>query len=375
MKPRVFISSVIEGFEEFRKKAKEAVIEVGGDAFLIEEHPSLPQSSRTACLDGVQCSDIYVVILGTRGGWKAPSGKLVVEEEYEEACKYKLPILAFIQKIEHDELSLKLVKRISDYVDGVFRKTFSSAEDLKDSIKQALNPIVEANLIVKLDIRKIDEKLSNPIELRNETTIRFVLAPERDQEIVDSLSLESDEFKRKLLELGHSSKVDLFSYEASKTSQVGVNELVILQEDKGGREGNEDIRLEVTGNGIIIIDMNVTGRVQRGDLYTSISSMIILEEDLISCLHKCFSFADAFFQVKDEYKRHSSFLWNVSLNKIGYKSLRKKMPEGNSITMGMHRKEEVIAFDQHKMLSRAELKSPSQYIETAVSLFRRKLKS
>ena len=81
MRPRVFVSSVMEGFEEFRLAAKNGIIAAGSEPLLIEDFPALPISPRNACIDGVASCDIHIAIVGNRGGWVAPSGKLVVEEE------------------------------------------------------------------------------------------------------------------------------------------------------------------------------------------------------------------------------------------------------------------------------------------------------
>jgi hypothetical protein len=43
--------------------------------------------------------------------------------------------------------------------------------------------------------------------------------------------------------------------------------------------------------------------------------------------------------------------------------------------MGMHGDEIIIAFDEPRMLTREDLKSPSKEIEATITLFRRRLKS
>src|SRR5687767_3196702 len=98
--PRVFISSVIQGFEDFRQAAADGVAAGGGTPVMAELLPSLSSSPRNACLDGVQSSDVFVIVLGERAGWKTPSGEYAVEEEWQEARRRSLPILAFLQDCE-----------------------------------------------------------------------------------------------------------------------------------------------------------------------------------------------------------------------------------------------------------------------------------
>ncbi|MDD5681315.1 MAG: DUF4062 domain-containing protein, partial [Candidatus Omnitrophica bacterium] len=124
MQPRVFVSSVIDGFTEYREAARRGIINAGGEPVLVEDFPSLALSPRNVCLDGVVSCDVFVVIVGPRGGSVSPSGRLVVEEEYEEARRRKIHILAFIQNTKQDERAESLAGKLSDYVDGGFRQTF-----------------------------------------------------------------------------------------------------------------------------------------------------------------------------------------------------------------------------------------------------------
>ena len=84
---RIFVSSVMTGFETYRIAAKSAIVAANADPILAEDYPSLSSSPRNACLDGVRSCDALILIISDRGGSVAPSGKLVVEEELEEAEK------------------------------------------------------------------------------------------------------------------------------------------------------------------------------------------------------------------------------------------------------------------------------------------------
>jgi len=143
MRPHVFVSSVMDGFEKYRLAARQGIIAAGGIQVLVEDFPSLPLSPRTARLDGVASCDIYIGIVGHRGGWTAPSGNLVVEEEYEEARRRKLRTLAFVQDVERDEGAARLVRLFSDYITGMFRQQLSSAGALRIAVEKALAPLME----------------------------------------------------------------------------------------------------------------------------------------------------------------------------------------------------------------------------------------
>ncbi len=163
MKPRVFVSSVIDGFEEYRAAARRGVAKAGGDPVLIEDYPGLPVSPRNACLDAVESSDIFLILIGNRGGWTAPSGTLVVEEELAEARRLKLPVLGFIQQIDRDQDAENLVLRLSDYIDGIYRLTFNSQEALIIAIEKTLTSIIKNINAPEVDKKVFEEKIRSPI--------------------------------------------------------------------------------------------------------------------------------------------------------------------------------------------------------------------
>jgi hypothetical protein len=76
IRSRVFVSSVVEGFQAHREAARTAIHAAGGDAILVnEDSPSIQTSSRNACLDAVASSDIFVLVVGERAaGEPRPDG-------------------------------------------------------------------------------------------------------------------------------------------------------------------------------------------------------------------------------------------------------------------------------------------------------------
>lgn len=226
-KPRVFVSSVMEGFEDFRKAARQGIIAAGGEPVMAEDFVALPETPRNACLDGVDSSDIFILIIGKRGGWVTPSGKLAVEEEFDQARQNHIPILAFIQDIEMDEDATRLSGIVSDYTDGTFRNKFVASPDLKNLIEKALKPQIEHYFAPRAGANMVQELVNNPAKVYDEVVLRFVLAPERVEEVIDPVDLESPELERQVMELGHKQEVGLFSYQRAKSRRVTTSELII----------------------------------------------------------------------------------------------------------------------------------------------------
>jgi len=93
---RVFISSIIAGYEEYRNAASEAIQSLGHEVVRAEEFAASPTSPQVACLSGVRSADVIVVLLGARYGANQPSGLSATHEEFREAKEDK-PVFAFIQ--------------------------------------------------------------------------------------------------------------------------------------------------------------------------------------------------------------------------------------------------------------------------------------
>ena len=377
MRPRVFISSVIEGYSEYRESARNGIIAAGGEPVLVEDSPGLPISPRNACIDGVASCDIYIIIIGERGGVITPSGKLVVEEEYEEARRLSLPVLVFIQDIEYDEKARDLIENLSDYIDGKFRKEFATVSDLTEEVEKTLLPIIDYLENPEVDIAVIEEILKNPYKFQYETGLRFILSPEREEEVIDSVYLDSPELKQQVYDIGHSSKVGLFVYRQSKDEEIGIKELIILQSNTNGRWGGcEDVRFELRVNGIIIIDVNVTENKHKELFNDMLNSLALIEGDIIAGLKRCFAFASAFWESRDPYKRHTRFYYNVALSNIGNRTLMSEAPRnsGRSFPIGKYGDEVVIAFETPRLINREELLNYEAKILDTLTMFRRRLK-
>lgn len=375
MRPRVFVSSVIDGFEGHRKTAREAILSMGGEPVLAEDYPGLVVSPRNACLAAVSSCDILIVIVGSRGGWPAPSGKLVVEEEYEEARRRKLPILAFIQNCERDREAERFAVRLSDYVEGVFRPTYNDLPELRRAVEDAVAPIIRGFVKRGSAIPMLEEQLENPARIHSETCVRFVMAPERADELIDPVSLESASFSKELLRIGHDDRVELFSYESPKKAEVGVAEVVITQSEEGYRRGGNDwVRLELTTRGMIVIDQNVTGRPTEGHRDDFAGAMVVIEREVVAAIGKSFAYANAFFSARDPYKRYDRFAYNTALSGLGHRTMIAEPVRASSYTLGNFGDGPVKAFDTPRPIVRADLENPREEVAAAMSLFRRRLR-
>jgi uncharacterized protein DUF4062 len=320
-KRRVFVSSVIENFGSVREAARGAIIEAGADPVMVnEDFPSLSTSSRNACLDAVDSSDIYLGIIGARGGWSAPSGKLVVEEEYERAKFKRLPTLFFLQDTPRDVEAERFARRVSDYVDGSFRRRFTSLEDLHREIVRALTPHLPTEVTVTQPPQELVAAFQGAQrQTSGEPILRTVIAPERLEEVIDPVKIGLPQFRDLLFGIGHRPDVYLFDYARGKTSRLRGDTLTIEEGAEGGFRGSPTVRLALNERGMLTGDTQVERRREQGGTVTS--ALTITSQEIEYDLRAVLSFYAALIDSLDEYKRHLRFFYNVGLLDLGYRTL------------------------------------------------------
>ena len=135
---KVFLSSVITGFEPYRAAAADAVRTLGHEIIRAEDFSASSMTPQQACLAGVRESDVVVVMLGERYGQLQVSGKSATHEEFEEAAQTK-PVLVFEQLgVERDDLMRAFVTEVQDWVHGSLSATFSSSDELRVAVTRSL---------------------------------------------------------------------------------------------------------------------------------------------------------------------------------------------------------------------------------------------
>jgi hypothetical protein len=371
MRPRVMVSSVVTGFEEMRAAARRGIEAGGGEPLLVnEDFPALSLSPRNACLDAVDSSDAYLVILGKRAGFRAPSGKPVVEEEYERALTRGVPIVAFVHEDEEREPEAqRLEQRVSDYVEGLFRTTFSGPEDLEVKVAAAIRHIADhlARPVVNPDI--LNSVLLAPARDQREVVLRSVFTPVRDEEVVDILELGRDTFHDSVVGLGM--KVELLSAWHSKKAELSDDSLVIRQ-DGGDSPRRRYVRIEVTSGGMLAIDSNATDRRDSRDRL-GMSGLQIVEQDVVEALTEHFRFASEFYDLVDKFRRQHAIRYNTALLGADYRRLVKVPDTGGPISMSGRGHDPVVSHPQPRQVGRATLSRPEEEIERTLELLRRRL--
>ncbi|WP_201210063.1 DUF4062 domain-containing protein [Pseudomonas sp. S36] len=138
---KIFVSSVVSGFEPYRAAARKAVMLLGHTPVMCEDFGARPHSSQHACMTEVDQADVVVLILGANFGYETETGESVTQQEFRRAKASGKKILAFLENVAMDERQKAFSWEVSDYVDGLFRVTFTDQSALYDGIIQGLNQL------------------------------------------------------------------------------------------------------------------------------------------------------------------------------------------------------------------------------------------
>ena len=142
---RVFVSSLISGFESLREAAAAAITTLGDEVVRAEDFHASPDSPQQACLAGVREADAVVLILGDRYGYVQQSGLSATHEEYREARELG-PVLVFIQRDAQPEpKQSEFIREVQGWERGHYTAEFSDPEDLRSRVTRALHDFQLAN--------------------------------------------------------------------------------------------------------------------------------------------------------------------------------------------------------------------------------------
>ncbi len=136
---KVFISSLISGYEPYRAAVAEAVETLGHQAVRAEDFPASPGTPQQACLGAVRASDLVVLLIGERYGYPQPSGLSATHEEYREA-RERTPVLVFVESgVSREPAQQTFLDEVQAWATGHFRAAFSAPDQLKTAVLRALH--------------------------------------------------------------------------------------------------------------------------------------------------------------------------------------------------------------------------------------------
>jgi hypothetical protein len=360
---RVFISSVIKGFERERGAARRAVESLRQQPVMAEDFGAKPHSAQTACLEGVRSSHIYVGILGERYGFVAQSGFSVTEEEFLEARRCGLRVLLFNQNGPKEARQQDFLDRIKKYEDGYHLDFFTTPDELTDKVTKALFDEIGQPNVSALNVASAAEHFERhrwghrPSSDSNSWLAAVFLPTRYGEEYLSALDLGQAESQDRLLQQALFGPGAFFRKDVGNTAREGATHLILEQQDEHRRPV---AFLEAWTDGTLICGAALGAR--GGREFGLVSSMVIDQDEVERLVAAFCYYADLFYRGVNQATVIASLYVGVTLTGLQYKSFgRLPAVEPHQITMPISNLPDPVRVPQQPLkVARAELAAAPQ---------------
>jgi hypothetical protein len=200
---RVFISSVITGYEDFRDAVAAAVRSLDHEVIRAEDFGASPDTPQQACLGGVRQADVVILLVGARYGAVEPSGYSPTEEEYREARESK-PVLVFVeQAVDREARQQALLAEIQGWAGGHLTENFTHPEGLREAVTRQLHRLELSQQVGTADPDEIQARAMSLVPQSDRNSYKdalvLVVAGGPRQSILRPAMIESTELYEALL--------------------------------------------------------------------------------------------------------------------------------------------------------------------------------
>lgn len=336
---KVFISSLITGFESYRDAARRAVTTLRNEAIMAEDFGAQPNSSQIACLQGVRSADVVVLILGADYGF-VPSGSTIsaTHQEYREARETR-PILAFIQQgIDPQPEQKAFIDEVQAWEGGLFRSSFNDAAELQDGITRALHDFTLANAVGPVDQDRLISQAAALIlperHSQNSTTaLEMAIVGGPSQRILRPLQMEDPALSEQLEQSALYGENRLFDRTKGSIVNLDGADLLVSQ------ERGSSIRLTEQGSMLFRLTLDDTS---SRDRMGGFGGMIIIEEVVHQRLGAALGYAAATIEQIDPTQRLTHLGLAAHISGAEYRTWQTRAQQaasGGSMQVGMGQEE------------------------------------
>lgn len=328
---KIFISSLIAGFEEYRAAAVAAIKSLGHEPVMAENFEAGVSSPRVACLQGVRQADLVLLILGGGYGAVQPvSGLSATHEEYR-AAKERRPVIAFVQEgVDQEPKQQDFVSEVQDWSDGLFRGGFRTAYELRDSITQAVHRFELSAAAAPVDAGEMLARAFEMIPKENRNFIRrggpllhLAVAGGPAQAILRPVEIEKPEFAREMLREATFGVSSVFDPSFGSERKIGGNGSLELTQETGAA-------IVVDELGSVRVSTTITGGI-------GIIGALI-EENVAAALTRALTHSSEILERIDETERLSRIAVAAGISSngaMGWRTRTEDEVSPNSMTMSM----------------------------------------
>lgn len=273
---RIFISSLISGFEPQRAAARRAIITLRHEPVMAEDFGAQPNSPQIACLRELRASDMVILILGEDYGFVPPGSNLSATHQEYRAARETKPVLAFVQQgTSPGPEQAAFIAEIQAWEGGLFRGGFVGVDDLNDGVARALHDVTLANATAPVDEKEMTARAVAMLapENRNQMTpamLDLTVVGGPHQRVLRPAELEAPDFAEQLEQSALYGDSRLFDRTLGIVSGLDGSDLVLRQE--------RGAAIRVTEQGSVSLRLPLDEARTGGRSFDSMSGMVVLEE-------------------------------------------------------------------------------------------------
>lgn len=332
---KIFVSSLIGGFEQFRAAARSAIVALRHEPVVAENFGAQANSPQIACLQGVRSADLVVLILGARYGFvQGSSGVSPTHEEYLEARGTK-PILMFVQEgVEREEAQAKFISDAGTWQAGHFRAGFKTADELRDLVTRAIHDYQLANAAGPLDVSAMSAAALDMLPKARQSshssspTLHVSIVGGPMQRLLRPAELEAPRLADAIHQQALFVEPKLFSKSKGAESEINGSALVLKQERGAGIQLGED------GSILLSLPLDRT----EGGRRNGFGMFAVIQEDVLRELAAALSFGAWLLDKIDATQRVTHVALAASIeasDHLGWRTQAEQDASPNSATMRM----------------------------------------
>ena len=333
---KVFVSSLIGGYEPLRQAARDAITSLGHEPVMAEDFRAQANSPQVACLQGLRSAELVVLILVDRYGAVQPgSGVSPTHEEYLEARGAK-PVLLFVQEGGDPEpRQAELLREAQGWQGGLFREGFRDADQLRALITRAIHRYELSHASAPLDTRALAQEAETLLGDRRQDRgqagpmLRFAVAVGPSRQVLRPAELEDETLADTIQQRAMFDSPRLFERDVGAERGIDGDALVLQQE--GGT------RISLTESGQIELRLPLEKRTRRGHGFSGVL-LAIVEESVVRELGNAISFSAWLLDRVDPTQRitHVAMAAQIDASDhLGWRTQAEQDASPNSATMRM----------------------------------------
>jgi hypothetical protein len=366
---RIFLSSVIRGFEAYRDAAARAARALRHEMKRAEDFAASSATPQQACLAGVRWAEAVIVLLGGRYGDRQASGISPTHEEYREA-RERCPVLIFVERgAAYEPAQHEFLREVQGWTTGHYTASFSDADELRDAVTSALRDVELAQATGPVDEGEMRGRAQTLLpDLRNHAqgvTLTLVVAGGPRQQVLRPRELEARALEEDLSREALFGAFRVLDRTAGTTHAIRENALLIEQE-------KASILIDQLGTVRLVLPAE---RPHTRGNFASVSMSVAIREDVEELLQRGLRFVAWVLDRIDPIRRISDVVPVVNLSgALGWRTRAEHERSPNSLTMRISQEPATVSLTPARR-HRAALGQDAQAVaEDLTALLERKMR-